>query len=192
MYAGIDRRGPRRSTHRKDRSVFRPLLTPSLVRSSTRRIAATLVVLLAPSLVGAAYAVAPTAAFATATSLARAHVPVLATTYRSYGATDWASTYTCGTDGTRSEHYDGRAIDWMVSVTDRRQHAAAKAFLAWLLATDKAGNRFAMARRLGVMYVIYDNRMWGAWDGRWEQYDGCFHHPQPAYANTCHRTHMHI
>lgn len=79
---------------------------------------------------------------------------LLAHTYRSYSATSWASTYACGTDGTQSEHYDGRAIDWMVSVQNKRQHAAAQAFLAWLLASDKAGNRFAMARRLGVMYVI--------------------------------------
>jgi hypothetical protein len=120
---------------------------------------------------------------------------LLARTYHAYAATGWASTYACGTDGTRSEHYDGRAIDWMVDVHDRRQHTAAEAFLRWLLGTDRHGNRFAMARRLGVMYVIYDNRMWGAWDGRWEDYDGCastkvMH--TAAYANSCHRTHMHI
>jgi hypothetical protein len=117
---------------------------------------------------------------------------LLARTYAGYDATDWASTYTCGTDGTRSEHYDGRAIDWMVDVHNAKQHAAAKAFLAWLLAPDAAGNRFAMARRLGVMYVIYDNRMWGSWDGRWSDYNNCQHLPQPSYDNSCHRTHMHI
>jgi hypothetical protein len=117
---------------------------------------------------------------------------LLASTYGSYGATDWASTYPCGTDGTRSEHYDGRAIDWMASVDNPRQHEAAKAFLRWLLASDPAGNRFAMARRLGVMYVIYDNRMWGAWDGRWQNYDNCQNHPAASYDNYCHRTHVHI
>ena len=117
---------------------------------------------------------------------------LLASTYRDFGATSYNTGYACGTDGTRSEHYDGRAIDWMVDVHNARQHAAAKAAIAWLLATDAAGNKFAMARRLGVMYLIYDNRMWGAWDGRWEQYDNCLHHPAPAYDNTCHRTHVHI
>ncbi|HZC69496.1 MAG TPA: peptidoglycan-binding domain-containing protein [Jatrophihabitans sp.] len=117
---------------------------------------------------------------------------LLASTYRNYGATSWASTYACGTDGTRSEHYDGRAIDWMVDIHNKKQHAAAKTAIAWLLATDKAGNRFAMARRLGVMYLIYDNRMWGAWDGRWEPYNNCSHLPQHTYDNACHRTHMHI
>ena len=117
---------------------------------------------------------------------------LLVSTYRAYGATSWASVYPCGTDGTRSEHYDGRAIDWMVDVHNRRQHAAAQAAITWLLGTDRAGNRFAMARRLGVMYLIYDNRMWGAWDGRWEQYNNCAHLPARAYDNSCHRTHIHI
>jgi hypothetical protein len=117
---------------------------------------------------------------------------LLARTYRNYAATSYATGYACGTDGTRSEHYDGRAIDWMVDVHNARQHAAAKAAIGWLLATDAAGNRFAMARRLGVMYLIYDNRMWGAWDGRWEEYNNCSHLPQRSDDNACHRTHMHI
>src|SRR5439155_26867406 len=83
-------------------------------------------------------------------------------------------------------------IDWMVDVHNVRQYAAAKSAIAWLLATDRAGNRFAMARRLGVMYLIYDNRMWGAWDGRWEQYNNCSHLPTRANDNYCHRTHIHI
>jgi hypothetical protein len=117
---------------------------------------------------------------------------LLAATYRNDGATSWSSTYACGTDGDRSEHYDGRAIDWMVDIHNTRQYAAARAAIGWLLATDSAGNRFAMARRLGVMYLIYDNRMWGAWDGRWEQYDNCAHLPARSYDNSCHRTHLHI
>jgi peptidoglycan hydrolase-like protein with peptidoglycan-binding domain len=117
---------------------------------------------------------------------------LLAATYTSYNATSWTSTYACGTDGNRSEHYDGRAIDWMVDVHNTRQFAAAKATIAWLLATDRAGNRFAMARRLGVMYLIYNNRMWGSWDGRWQSYNNCANLPGRANDNACHRTHMHI
>jgi hypothetical protein len=117
---------------------------------------------------------------------------LLTTTYRAYGATSWASAYACGTDAPQSEHYEGRAIDWMVDIHDKRQHAAALAAIKWLLATDKAGNQFAMARRLGVMYLIYDNRMWGSWDGRWEPYNNCAHTRSAAYDNACHRTHIHI
>lgn len=117
---------------------------------------------------------------------------LLASTYRGYSATSWSSTYACGTDGTRSEHYDGRAIDWMVSVRNTRQRTAARAAIAWLLATDRAGNRAAMARRLGVMYLIYDNRMWGSWDGAWHDYNNCAHRTSRADDNACHRTHVHI
>ncbi len=117
---------------------------------------------------------------------------LLASTYKSYRGSSWNSTYACGTDGTQSEHYDGRAIDWMVSVRNAGQRAAAQAAIKWLLATDRAGNKFAMARRLGVMYLIYNNRMWGAWSGRWEQYNGCAKLRSRADDNACHRTHVHI
>lgn len=100
--------------------------------------------------------------------------------------------YACGTDGTVSEHYEGRAIDWMASVKDKAQHAEALALINWLLAPDAQGDKYAMARRLGVMYLIYDNRIWGSWDGQWEPYDDCAKHKQATYDNACHRTHVHI
>lgn len=109
-----------------------------------------------------------------------------------YPGTSVASAYACGTDGPVSEHYAGRAIDWMVSIRNAAQHADASALIAWLLATDRRGNHFAMARRLGVMYLIFNNRMWGSWDGQWEAYNNCAAQPQSAYDNSCHRTHMHI
>jgi hypothetical protein len=111
-----------------------------------------------------------------------------------YPGTTWASAYRCGTDGSQSEHYEGRAIDWMVSARNPQQLADAQSFYRWLLATDRFGNRFAMARRLGVMYLIFRNRMWGSWDGRWHEYNNCWSKKEagPAYANACHRTHMHI
>ena len=49
-----------------------------------------------------------------------------------------------------------------------------------------------MARRLGVMYIIYNNRMWGAWDGQWQEYNNCQHLPSRGNDNACHRTHMHL
>ncbi len=117
---------------------------------------------------------------------------LLTGTYRAYDATTWASAYACGTDSPRSEHYEGRAIDWMVDVHNRRQRTAARAAIRWLLATDSAGNVDAMARRLGVMYLIWNNRIWGAWDGTWESYNGCANRRSSADDNACHRTHVHI
>jgi hypothetical protein len=113
---------------------------------------------------------------------------------RTYGGTSWQSTYACGTDGSQSEHYEGRAIDWMVSARDKTTLAQARAFYRWLLAPDAYGNRYAMARRVGVMYIIFNNQMWGSWDGKWEPYNNCLTKRMAPRANdnACHRTHMHI
>ena len=115
---------------------------------------------------------------------------------RTYPGTSYGTTRPCGRVGARtsssSEHYDGRAIDWMVSARDAGQRAKATALLGWLLATDRYGNKAAMLRRLGIMYVIWNNRMWGTWDRTWEPYLDCAQHPEASWDNTCHRTHVHL
>jgi peptidoglycan hydrolase-like protein with peptidoglycan-binding domain len=112
-----------------------------------------------------------------------------------YPHTSYGITRTCGSDPLpTSEHYDGRAVDWMVSVRDPQQKAEAQAVISWLFAKDAAGNTYANARRLGVMYVIWNNRIWGAYraaDG-WRPYSTCASHPEAAYDTTCHRNHVHI
>ncbi len=70
---------------------------------------------------------------------------------------------TCST-AYHSGHEEGRAIDWMVDSRVPAQEALAQSFISWLLATDKYGNQFAMARRLGVMYLIHNNWGWRAYD----------------------------
>ena len=71
-----------------------------------------------------------------------------------------------------SEHNEGRALDWMVDSTTKAGMNKAKAFLDWLLATDQYGNKNAMARRLGVMYIIFNRRIWRAYDPGWGPYNG--------------------
>jgi hypothetical protein len=71
-----------------------------------------------------------------------------------------------------SEHNEGRAIDWMVDATSKAGLNKANAFLNWLLATDGDGNRHAMARRLGVMYIIFNRKIWRSYDPGWESYSG--------------------
>ncbi len=86
--------------------------------------------------------------------------------------------------GGRSEHKEGRAWDWRVRVASPKERAEAAQVTTWLLRTDAARHSFAMARRLGVMYVIYNRRIWGSYraaDG-WRHYAG---------ANP-HTDHMHI
>jgi hypothetical protein len=84
--------------------------------------------------------------------------------------------------GGRSEHKEGRALDWDVNYNNPRQRAQAEDFVNWLLKRDKMGREFANARRLGVMYFIWDGRIWSASEGTWRKYSGA----------SSHRDHIHI
>ena len=73
-----------------------------------------------------------------------------------------------------TEHSEGRALDWMLNAYDSHERAVADSVLSWLMAPDAKGRKGAMARRFGVMYVIWDNRIWGtyAMDEGWRPYNG--------------------
>ncbi|MBZ5735210.1 hypothetical protein K8Z61_11955 [Nocardioides sp. TRM66260-LWL] len=96
--------------------------------------------------------------------------------------------------GGRSEHKEGRALDWMVSARTHAGRVAARELLDWLFATDGHGEQDARARRLGVMYVIWNDRIYSSYDG---------FRPQPYLNAGCkqlkgcsptlrHRDHVHI
>ncbi len=110
----------------------------------------------------------------------------------------YANTYglvrSCTSATKPSEHYDGRAVDTFFNVRDTTQRTNANALIAWLLATDKAGNPYANARRLGVMYIIWNNKMWSSYRSSegWRPYSSCATTPTTAYDTTCHRNHIHI
>ena len=70
----------------------------------------------------------------------------------------------CSSGGT-SEHKDGRAFDWMLDARDADDRAIADAFLIEAFADDELGDTDALARRMGIMYVIWNDRMYAAWDG---------------------------
>ena len=112
-----------------------------------------------------------------------------------YPGTSYGIGRACTTDTTAvSEHYEGRAVDWMNSVRVPKEAAQADAVLGWLFATDKAGNKYANARRLGVMYIIWNNRIWGAYnaDQGWRDYQDCANRPATSLDSACHRNHIHI
>lgn len=96
---------------------------------------------------------------------------------------DLGITRDCAIGGT-SEHKEGRAWDWAVNAYSAQQDAAAKDMFAWLFATDGSGHTYAMARRLGIMYMIYNQHIWSASnaDAGWRPYTG----PNP------HVDHVHI
>lgn len=111
---------------------------------------------------------------------------LLTSTYR---GTTAGLTRACGADGGTgsSEHYDGRAVDWMLPGTMSRRHAQADAFLAWLLAKDAKGRPYAMARRLGIMYIIWDKKIFGLYraDEGWRPY-------RCSGVTACHQDHVHF
>lgn len=57
-----------------------------------------------------------------------------------------------------SEHADGRAWDWMVHTKNAKEKKAAADFLAWVTKDDGRN-----ARRLGIMYVIYNKKIWAVY-----------------------------
>jgi hypothetical protein len=73
--------------------------------------------------------------------------------------------------GPVSEHKEGRAFDWAVAPSQRPEVAQV---LARLLATDAAGNPHALARRMGVMYIIWNGSIWASYraDAGWRPFTG--------------------
>lgn len=74
--------------------------------------------------------------------------------------------------GGASEHKEGRAWDWGMRADDPEERAKAEALLAWLLATDPSGTPHALFRRSGLMYAIWDRRIWSARTRAWTPYTG--------------------
>ncbi len=73
----------------------------------------------------------------------------------------------CGI-GATSEHKEGRAWDWAIPATTQ-DRATAQYVVNWL----SAGNG-QMARRFGIMYIIWNRHIWGVYrpqDG-WRPYSG--------------------
>lgn len=90
-------------------------------------------------------------------------------------------------DGTISEHTEGRALDWGMDYRSAAMRAAGQAVMNWLFATDKFGNKDAIARRLGIMYVIWNHKIYGSWTGYAAAPYSCGTDP-----TACHVNHMHF
>ncbi len=65
--------------------------------------------------------------------------------------------------GSTSEHKEGRAIDWVLDADRKADRRKAKAFLTAVFATDADGAAHAIARRMGIMYVIWDDHLYGSY-----------------------------
>ncbi len=109
-----------------------------------------------------------------------------------YGGRYGSISRSCG--GSTSEHTEGRAFDWGMDARTAAGRKSARTFLERMRATDKAGNTDALARRMGIMYVIWNDRMYAAWN----QFE-----PEPYLSSSCksrkkcsptlrHRDHLHV
>jgi hypothetical protein len=89
------------------------------------------------------------------------------------GTGDSGITRSCTVAGA-SEHKEGRAWDWRVSTANPEHDRQVADLTAWLLAPDQHGNTAAMARRLGIMYMIWDSKVWKSYqaDRGWQRYTG--------------------
>src|SRR4051794_26782161 len=144
-------------------------------------------------------AIEPLAAYVAATSCDTRDKPgtvalgqLLKTTYP---GTTYGISRSCGSDALpTSEHYDGRAVDWFTNVPTATGKARGNAPVSWLTAKDARGDVAANARRLGVMYITWNNRIWGAYNpaAGWKPYSSCATHPAAASDTTCHRNHVHL
>jgi len=95
-----------------------------------------------------------------------------------------------------SLHAEGRAIDWHLDVTDPTDRRAARKLISLLLATDRAGNEHALARRMGVQEIIWDCRSWWSGSGGMDDYSVCFtdrgKRRKGVSPTLAHRDHIHI
>lgn len=94
-----------------------------------------------------------------------------------YGPATVYISRTCVSGGS-SGHYQGRAMDWMHDVNDPNERDEVETFLDWLLASDRYGNRDAMMRRLGIMYIIWNREIYESYDSTpsWQPYSGSSPH----------------
>ncbi|MGH2748369.1 MAG: hypothetical protein ACRDKB_10645 [Actinomycetota bacterium] len=84
------------------------------------------------------------------------------------GTGDFGITRSCSIGG-QSEHKEGRAWDWAVDASSTRDRAAVSDLFQWIFAEDRYGNSSARARRLGIMYLIWNRRIWFPYSG-WQTY----------------------
>ena len=66
--------------------------------------------------------------------------------------------------GSVSEHKEGRAFDWSLNAVRVADRTKAQRFLRRILATGPSGEPAELARRMGVMYVIWNDKIWASYD----------------------------
>jgi hypothetical protein len=98
--------------------------------------------------------------------------------------------------GNFSLHSEGRALDWHLDAGVPAQRKAALRLIGLFLATDRDGNRTALARRMGVQGLIFNCRSWWAGQEGMGPYDYCYgpggHRKRHLDRTQAHMNHIHI
>lgn len=100
------------------------------------------------------------------------------TVLRKFGGGDLGIVRSCDT-GSTSEHKEGRAWDYALNWNKPGDRARARRVIEWLT-EPLAGDPARRANRLGVMYMIWNKRIWS--HGSWREYTG----------SSPHRDHIHF
>jgi hypothetical protein len=110
-----------------------------------------------------------------------------------HGGSGGAVNRPCSGSGT-SEHKDGRAVDWVLDADTAADRKLARTFLQAAFATDAEGNQAALARRMGIMYIIWSDHYYPAYHQfQRESYLSSSCRSRHACSKTLrHRDHMHI
>jgi hypothetical protein len=95
-----------------------------------------------------------------------------------------------------SEHKEGRAFDWTLNSKSATDRARASRFLKRIFATGTTGETHELARRMGVMYIIWSDRIYSSYNGfsaRVYRSSSCRNKPLRKCSMTLrHRDHVHI
>lgn len=87
-----------------------------------------------------------------------------------YGRTRFHTTRACV--NADSQHHEGRALDWPMNAYDAQDKAIGDAVATWLTASDGA-----VARRFGIMMVIWNKQIWYSHKpSTWSAYTGPIPH----------------
>ena len=95
-----------------------------------------------------------------------------------------------------SLHAEGRAVDWHLDASRPADRREARRLIDLWLATDRAGNEHALARRMGIQEIIWNCRSWWSGSEGMDDYSACVTKrgkPRKNVSYTeAHRDHIHI
>ena len=111
---------------------------------------------------------------------------------RHYAGQSWG-VYRCQrlSKTTRSLHSEGRALDWHLDASNKRERRVANLMIERFLAADERGNTNALARRMGIQELIFNCRSWFTGSDGLGTYSACEGGGR-VDRTTAHRDHVHI